>query len=997
MAGLGTFYGLFLIPHIQAEPLADFSEQAPLYSFPSRLYLAIMLLLSLIIPQWEQHRGGTHRKLMSAVFLFAGFYLVSAMLAVLLATIPADFHLDPVFRQRAEMVVAFLYGASLLGYLVKRRWRHSYLDYYILLGLGVFVIEQGLFRPFVERALDSHFAAANFTEIFGHALILAGLILNYRMRMTLEAREGMQQRDSIVEHSLDGVIDINSEGEISLFNSAAQKMFGYSSDEVLGRNVSMLMPAPIQQEHDGYLKRYLESGLKLFIGTTREVTALRKSGETFPIELSITETRLGGMPVFTGLVRDISERKKKEAHLEKLSTKLMVAVEAGGLGIWEWDQKTNSFEWDEQMYRLHGLQPGSGLPSWETWLESVHPEDRQACIDMRQAILQSHTPVAFEYRIVLPDGSVRWLKQGGKVMRGDSGQPVGVIAFSSDISADKQHMAELEAARIEADAANQAKSEFLATISHEIRTPMNGVIGMVEVLQQSGLKDKQLEMANLIKDSARSLLGIIKDILDFSKIESGKLELHLGVVSIEGVAEEVCAMLNRLAGENNVELMLFIDPAIPKNLLGDSQHLRQVLVNLVGNAVKFSGNMERQGRVSVRAGLTGLAGDRFTLEIQVIDNGIGMDEWTQERLFQPFTQADSSSSRRYGGTGLGLSISQRLVELMGGTINAQSTPGQGSTFTVQLPFERLQAAPELHDSEVDIAGLSCLVIEGSGSLASDLEVYLTYADASVERVSGLGSEYLRSDSARKDSRVWIVDDSDNHTSAEELLDALNSHQATVVISRGNRFQPRRGANGIIRLDGNALQRKSLLTAVAMASGRATQDSEVRRSPRAVNTARSPDETLLKGLPILVAEDNETNQKVIRHQLGLLGYTADIASNGREALQYWRSGHYALLLCDLQMPEMNGLELTQAIRNEETGLRHTPIVALTANALTEEVERCLSVGMDEYISKPASLDDLRSALEKWLPPVTDGLTNPPETKEHSADGATDAQPDPNFEG
>ena len=305
-------------------------------------------------------------------------------------------------------------------------------------------------------------------------------------------------------------------------------------------------------------------------------------------------------------------------------------------------------------------------------------------------------------------------------------------------------------------------------MSHEIRTPMNGVIGMIDVLHQTSLKGYQVEMVGLIQDSAASLLTIINDILDFSKIEAGKLAVEHEPLDLAQLVESVCVMLNRLAEKQGVELTGFADPAIPGAALGDGQRIRQVLINVINNAIKFSSNQDHQGLVSVRAECVRGDTEDITIEFRVQDNGIGMDPDTQALLFRPFMQADTSTSRRFGGTGLGLAISYQLTQLMGGEIRVESTLGVGSTFFFRLPLRSVPDAPTSPDATSDAAGLACLVIGTAHGLAPDLATYLVHGGARGERIEELSHAREWARRGASGLWVWVIDAGDTHPSVAEL-------------------------------------------------------------------------------------------------------------------------------------------------------------------------------------------------------------------------------------
>ena len=554
----------------------------------------------------------------------------------------------------------------------------------------------------------------------------------------------------------------------------------------------------------------------------------------------------------------------------------------------------------------------------------------------------------------------------------------------------QQRTRELERSRELAEQANRAKSSFLATMSHEIRTPMNGVVGMIDVLERSHLQASQVDMVKTIRESAYTLLAIVDDVLDFSKIEAGQFEIENQPMDVAAVLEAVCESLGPLAHGKGVAVRLFTDPALPAQALGDAARLRQVLMNLLGNAIKFSSGQGRPGRVSLRALNTPCNNGPGALAVEVADNGIGMDADTLARLFSPFTQADASTTRRFGGTGLGLSITHRLVTMMGGEIKVRSEPGFGSTFTVRLQLHAppdLPAAAARTESALPLAGVRCLLLGRSSGAAPDLGRYLTHAGATLQTVATLPDALTCLRSRRPGRTVVLV--AEPGESVDTVLAACRAitharpelELVFVVIESGRRRRPRQQTDDQICLDGSCLRRATFVQTVALAAGVGMEaglpiDSAAAHplpARGAVLGAPSALESAPAGQLILVAEDNEINQKVLLKQLALLGFQAEMTANGVEALARWRCGGHALLLTDLHMPEMDGYTLAAMVRAEESPGMRMPIVALTANALRDEALRCRQAGMDGYVTKPVRLAQLKAEITRWLEtPAPPGL-------------------------
>ena len=558
----------------------------------------------------------------------------------------------------------------------------------------------------------------------------------------------------------------------------------------------------------------------------------------------------------------------------------------------------------------------------------------------------------FEAELTTPYGEKFWANLSGQVMDVDNERCV--LMGITDISDRKLSEDELRAAMTEAEQATKSKSLFLATMSHEIRTPMNGVLGMLDLLSNTTLTAEQSEMVRVIEDSASTLLTIIDDILDVSKIESGKLHLERIPTNLAELLEGTLDLVSSRARDKNLEMAWILGESIPEFIYGDPVRLRQILLNLLGNAVKFT----MQGHIALRATLTG-SDDRFiSIRFDVADTGIGLSDEQKNRLFQPFSQADDSTTRRFGGTGLGLSICRRLVAMMGGDIGVDSSEGKGSCFWFEVPFE---IADKRIANTQSLEGLTVLVVEDTGVTKRSIYNVLTRFGANVIEVS-TARELMVALSAADTIDAALIDE-DLMTSAlfNRILQRI-SHERVLTLT--NRIVP----NGDHSKVAKPIHSQHLARILNYVTGRSSDVYE-KIAPAAHNIITPPsiDEAHLAGRLILVAEDNRTNQLVVGRQLTRLGYAFEMTENGEEAWEALQKKSYGLLLTDCHMPMLDGYLLTKRIRETEiiTGI-HIPIVALTASALRDDAEKCLRSGMDDYLSKPIVIERLNEALKRWLP-------------------------------
>jgi two-component system sensor histidine kinase/response regulator len=537
----------------------------------------------------------------------------------------------------------------------------------------------------------------------------------------------------------------------------------------------------------------------------------------------------------------------------------------------------------------------------------------------------------------------------------------------------KKNNAELMRAKDKAEAANKAKSEFLANISHEIRTPINGIMGMLELALDTQLSAEQRDYLVTVKASADSLLNVVNDVLDFSKIEAGKMEMNPVCFNLRASLEETIKGMAIRAHDKDIELLLEIKSTVPDFVIGDAGRLRQVVVNLVGNAIKFTNS----GEVLVETSIDASAGDQFMMQFAVRDTGIGIAPDKQSLIFEAFSQADSSTTREFGGTGLGLTICARLVGAMGGRIWVESALGRGSRFYFTVCFKPADESLNARATEVvSLTGLPILIVDDNLNSRRVLSEMLLQWEAKPEAAANAQEALSLIRRAAQQGNPFSVALIDSHIAETDGLDLALQIQSSSTVpcvipmlltSKARQGDVVRCLESGFRAYLNKPVRKIDLRAIlarALTSSSQTSDScatdELRSAPF-IDVSQAPP---IKPLRILLAEDNLVNQRVAVRMLEREGHQVDVAANGREALEKWSNQSFDLILMDMQMPEMDGFQTTSAIRSAEAASNlHVPIIALTAHAMRDYRERCLAAGMDDYISKPIRKSDLMDIVAK----------------------------------
>ena len=716
--------------------------------------------------------------------------------------------------------------------------------------------------------------------------------------------------------------------------------------------------------------RARQAGLtaELLAGRTNSVSLekryVRRDGRTVWVSFT-TQRRVyaDGSQEFLSTVLDISELKQAEAELVRREGELRFILNALPIGVaWTKEITPPVYYLNDGFFRITGLECASTKSS-EDFKAITHPGDHALQAE-HYARLASGAENRFDMvkRYLRPDGKLVWVILTVQVYRDAAGRILQEVGTIVDITAQKKQSDELRTAKEAAEAASVAKSQFLAVMSHEIRTPMNGIIGMTSLLLDTALTKDQREYAETVRFSGDALLTIINDILDFSKIEAGKFNLEHAPFSVRECVEGVLDLLAGKATEKQLDLLYEVADGVPGMVVGDVTRLRQILVNLVGNALKFTA----KGEVVLSVGSVA-HGAKTELTFAITDTGIGIPAEAQDRLFQSFSQVDATTTRRFGGTGLGLVISKRLAELMGGTMGVESEVARGSTFRFGVMVESVASKPRpfMMTGRPDLTGKTLLIVDDN---ATNRRILMAQAQGwgMVSRAAASGEEALGWLRAGEKFDVAILDlhmpGIDGGMLARAIRELRDERQLPLLLlsSLGQReliAQPELFVACLTK-PSKPEQIFEVLTALFLGETRAAGTF----APFPVAAVPTVDFQMTER--VLLAEDNAVNQRVALHMLRNIGYRADVAADGREALEAVVRQPYDIVLMDVQMPEMDGLAATRAIVERFPRATERPwIIALTANAMQGDRELCLAAGMDDYISKPIKTPDLAAALER----------------------------------
>lgn len=802
-------------------------------------------------------------------------------------------------------------------------------------------------------------------------LIIFGLRLirqvNLQSKTEKELAASLETTRAILETAANPIITVDGAGKVRSLNPAGQRAFGYDTEEILGRNIRTLVPESHLAAYNAYTAEFSQQSFTE-TGSSVELSGLRKDGSTFPLYASTSAMKGTDERCFVCVMTDITEQKKHRSDLAATRDHLLLAADIAELGIWSWNLCDGTLHWNDRMFEIYGYSQAlveNGL-NFEHWRSRFHPDDLEIVIAALNAVIDDREQRLPSFRIVLPDGRVRYLETRVRVERDASGTPTLMTGINHDVTAQHEMEVSLRHAKEQADAASAAKSSFLANMSHEIRTPMNAVLGMLHLVQFTPLNLRQRDYVSKAQTAAQSLLGLLNDILDYSKIEAGKLQLDPHPFDFEPLMQDLGVVLAGNQGQKDIEVLFDIDPALPSGLIGDSLRLQQVLINLAGNALKFT----LKGQVIVSLELLERTASKVQVRIAVTDSGIGMSPEQIEHIFEGFNQAEASTSRRFGGSGLGLVICKRLVKLMGGDLLVESRPDVGSRFWFDVWLKvdagaTTRTLPANHSMRVLVVDDNPIAAELLMRTVAALEWQADLVSSGVEAVNKISKALHEGERYDVVLMDWRMPDL-NGMSAAKLIRELKGRLPPPVVV-------------MITAYGREVLAESHDRGDAPFAGFITKPVTPRQLTevilRALQGIDTPTETpalehkpsrRLAGLNFLVVEDNALNRQVIEELLKSEGASVQLAEGGFEGVNCVITGNtsFDAVLMDVQMPDIDGYEATRRIRANPR-FTTLPIIAITANASSSDRQACLQAGMNGHVGKPIDIEHLVSVLRAQL--------------------------------
>jgi two-component system sensor histidine kinase/response regulator len=799
-------------------------------------------------------------------------------------------------------------------------------------------------------------------EIYGEPLLKDGDVCAFlvlyqdvteRRKAEQQLREQSTYLHTLIEANPIAIVAEDPQSKIELSNRAFRDLFGYGHDEMIGKSIDELVaPEHLRDQASSFSSQVLSGESCHAIVQRRHKDGHLIDVEAFGVPFLVDGMLRGQF----GLYSDISKRVKAEKALKESEELFRTLSSAAPIGIFMDDGHGNCLYVNERWMEMTGMSAAEAMG--RGWLAVTHPDDRGRVFDEWLAATQERCLFDLNYRYLSKAGNTVRVNVIAQAISATGDGSRGYIGVVQDVTEKYEAAERLREAKDAAEAASRAKSEFLANMSHEIRTPMNGIIGMTELTLDTELTLEQRDYLGMVKASADALLGIINDILDFSKIEAGRLELECVPFSLLDCIEDALHPLAVRAQQKGLELDWSIEGDIPDLVLGDPTRIRQIFINLAGNAIKFT----KGGHVSVKAERLASDSSKVAIRFAVLDTGIGIAPDKHKKIFEAFSQADTE----FGGTGLGLSISARLVRLMGGEMGLISTPGEGSEFSFNAEFAPVNASQGASSKllDPDLTGKSVLVADDNQVNRELLaKLLLKWGMLPVHASDGFEALAAFADSViqGKPFPLVLLDRNmpgmDGYEVAERLLRSAVERPPAILIlsSSGAADAERIKGIGIFRQLAKPIRRATLLEAIRQAIG---SSAPAPRRETQVVLRPTP-----KRLSLLLVEDNAVNQKLGIRMLEKMGHDVTLAVNGQIALDTVRSKQFDLILMDIQMPVLSGIDATRAIRQWEPGRHRTPIIAMTAHAMAGDAERFLAAGMDGYVSKPIQAGVLRAEIDR----------------------------------